>query len=236
MKKAIISFSVLFIALNVVGQSPEIQYLDAAFKQVFSSEESAYTRSVVQNEHNLFDVKVFYPGEQLKMKGHYTDAELLLAEGEFSYFYRNGQLESEGMCSGGVKYGTWKRFEWDGTPRADKYYTGTTVESVMADKTVRIGATFKGGEEALFQFIREQLIYPETALKQNIEGIVEISFVIDESGLVREVKVFKGLNYFLDKEAERLVSSLPKWEPASRNGSPEISKFILPISFRIPKK
>jgi TonB family protein len=235
MKKTITAFSMLLSCLNLCAQDAEIHYIDARFNRVESAEESHYTREVQFNsETQRYDVRVYYPGKELKMVGQYMDEALQLAEGEFSYYYRNGQLESQGMYSSGVKYGSWKRYEWDGSLKPEKHYTGTTVESVLEPVNRTEGASFIGGEEALFAYIREHIIYPEPALNQQIEGTVEIAFAINEQGYVTNVSTFKGVHYFLDKEAERVVRSMPPWKPASRNGEAQRSTFILPIPFRLP--
>lgn len=94
---------------------------------------------------------------------------------------------------------------------------------------------FPGGEAALFNYIRDVMIYPEEALKDSIEGRVVIEFVITETGKVTDARVVRGRHPALDKEALRIVNSLPDWTPGIEkvNGSPSRVTYHLPVTFRI---
>ena len=70
-------------------------------------------------------------------------------------------------------------------------------------------------------------------MEQGIQGRVVTQFVVDKDGSITDVKVVRSLDPMLDKEAVRLVKSMPKWTPGKLNGSPVRVKYILPISFRL---
>lgn len=77
---------------------------------------------------------------------------------------------------------------------------------------------FPGGDEALLDFIKENLKYPRASFEAGIEGRVTIRFVISKEGSVTDVMVIRGLDSLCDKEAVRVVKMMPTWIPGRING------------------
>ena len=71
-------------------------------------------------------------------------------------------------------------------------------------------------------------------MAENIEGMVIVQFVVKADGSVGNTKIMKGVNPSLDAEAERVVKSLPKFEPGMQEGKAVDVLFTLPITFKIP--
>lgn len=92
---------------------------------------------------------------------------------------------------------------------------------------------FPGGESALLEYIGKNTIYPKSALKQGIHGRVIVRFVINKSGKTEKVEAIRSLNPACDREAIRVVKSLPKWIPGKLNGENVSVWFVIPINFRI---
>lgn len=93
---------------------------------------------------------------------------------------------------------------------------------------------FPGGQTALFKFIEENLQYPETAYKRRIEGRTICQFVVDTDGSLTDVKVLRSSGYtMLDKEALRVINSMPRWNPAIQKGKPTRANYTVPISFQL---
>ena len=92
---------------------------------------------------------------------------------------------------------------------------------------------FPGGDKALLGYLSKNTDYPEIAVKNNIEGKVYVSFVIDVTGRVTEVEVINDFDPYLSKEAKRVVSSLPDWEPGKQRNIPVPVRFIVPIIFKL---
>ncbi len=95
---------------------------------------------------------------------------------------------------------------------------------------------FPGGQEALKVFIANSIKYPEKAKKEGISGKVYITFVVDKEGNSTNCKVARGVNPLLDKEALRVVSSLPKWKPGEQKGKKVKVKYTVPIAFALEGK
>lgn len=95
-------------------------------------------------------------------------------------------------------------------------------------------AEFPGGNEALYSFIQEEIVYPEKSAASSAEGTVLVSFIIDEAGSVTKVKVEEGLDdELLNAEAARVVRNLPDWKPGMTQGENVKVKYLLPIAFAL---
>lgn len=90
-----------------------------------------------------------------------------------------------------------------------------------------------GGEEGLLKWIAENTKYPEIAKENGITGKVFVGFVIDKDGSVTDVKVLRSVDPYLDKEAVRVVKSMPKWSPGKQRGKPVKVSFQVPINFKL---
>ncbi|TGE08662.1 energy transducer TonB [Hymenobacter fodinae] len=91
---------------------------------------------------------------------------------------------------------------------------------------------FPGGEEALRNFLRAKLQYPQEALNRGVGGKVYVSFLITEEGRIRDATIVKGLGSGLDEEALRLVRIMPWWSPGKNADRPVPVMYTLPIVFR----
>jgi TonB family protein len=94
---------------------------------------------------------------------------------------------------------------------------------------------FQGGREALMQYLLQNLQYPETARKVNVEAIALVSFTVDKNGDIRNAQSLKNIGYGIDKEALRVVNEMPRWNPAVQNGKPVEMEYTLEINFKIEK-
>jgi len=90
---------------------------------------------------------------------------------------------------------------------------------------------FPGGYAKFAKYLRSSTKYPLLAAKNNIAGKVAMSFIVDQTGQLTQVKVVKGLGYGLDEEAIRLLSNSPKWRPGVINGQPVRFAFDININF-----
>ena len=79
---------------------------------------------------------------------------------------------------------------------------------------------FPGGESGLQEYISSNLKYPQIAQENGIQGRVFVGYVVNKDGSVSDVKILRGVDPSLDKEALRIINSLPKWEPGKQNGIP----------------
>ena len=95
-------------------------------------------------------------------------------------------------------------------------------------------ATFQGGDVNSFRdWVTKNLKYPDIAVKKGIAGKVYVQYAINSKGDVVDVKVVRGVDPSLDKEAIRVISSSPKWEPAKQKGTNVKQQFTIPIAFQL---
>jgi len=92
---------------------------------------------------------------------------------------------------------------------------------------------FPGGNPAIQTYFYKNQHYPENALSRGIHGSPIVSIVINKDGLVGNAKVVKGINPDLDREAIRLVKSMPRWQPAYYKGKPIACMLLMPVDFTI---
>lgn len=92
---------------------------------------------------------------------------------------------------------------------------------------------FPGGEDVMYQFISDNLIYPETAKKNGEEGTVYIQFVVQEDGSLYDVKVIKGVSEALDEAAVNVIKNMPNWIPGTENEIPVPVRYTIPIKFKL---
>ena len=95
---------------------------------------------------------------------------------------------------------------------------------------------FPGGEAALMKYIKSHIQYPAEAVKNRIEGRAVVQFVVEKTGEIGEVKVLRSLGKDLDKEAVRLIKSLPKFTPGRMNGKAVSVWYTLPVTFTLPEE
>lgn len=92
---------------------------------------------------------------------------------------------------------------------------------------------FPGGDKAMYDFLSKNIRYPEMAAQNNIQGRVTVQFVVEKDGSIGEVKVVRGKDPDLDKEAVRVVKSMPKFIPGKMNGQAVRVWYTLPINFKL---
>lgn len=99
---------------------------------------------------------------------------------------------------------------------------------------------FPGGENALRAFIKNNLVYPEMAIKDSVQGKVYVNFVVSKNGKIENVQIARGIHPVLDEEAIRVVCSMPEWKPGVRyyrgklGGQKVAVTYTIPVNFKLP--
>lgn len=94
-------------------------------------------------------------------------------------------------------------------------------------------ANFPGGMSACLQFLSKNIKYPTIAQENGTQGQVILQFVIERDGSITDIKVVRSVDPYLDKEALRVVKTMPKWNPGKQRGKPVRCRFTLPVRFRL---
>lgn len=92
---------------------------------------------------------------------------------------------------------------------------------------------FPGGDGVLLQYLAKHINYPTYAQEVGIQGRVIVQFVVDKDGTITDPVVVKSVDPSLDKEAIRVITSMPKWNPGMQRNKPVRVKYTLPVTFRL---
>jgi periplasmic protein TonB len=92
---------------------------------------------------------------------------------------------------------------------------------------------FKDGAAAMYQFLSKNIVYPNIARENGIEGIVYVSFVIWKDGAIRDAKVIRGIAGGCNEEALRVIRMMPNWNPGKQNGKAVAVAFTMPVKFKL---
>ena len=115
-------------------------------------------------------------------------------------------------------------------------FSGSNAQELAKDtvaKIIEVRPEFKGGDENLYKYIKKNIKYPKKAKKNDIQGQVYVSFVVEKDGSINEIAIKKGVHELLDQEAMRIVQNMPAWSPGNQNGKPIRVQFVLPIIFKL---
>ena len=93
--------------------------------------------------------------------------------------------------------------------------------------------SFPGGQSALMSYLANNIKYPVVAQENGVQGRVVVSFVVERDGSITDVQVVRSVDPSLDREAQRVVRSMPKWIPGKQNGQAVRVKYNVPVSFRL---
>lgn len=128
-------------------------------------------------------------------------------------------------------------------PTSDDYWVDIEeYDIVEADSTDEVFMVveempeFPGGEEALLEYLRSNLQYPERCKENNIQGRVLITFVVNKDGSIVEPAVVKSAGpegVELDVEALRVISGMPAWTPGMQNGEAVRVQYTIPVAFQL---
>ena len=93
--------------------------------------------------------------------------------------------------------------------------------------------SFPGGPSALMEYLHDHVKYPGVAQENGVQGRVVVSFIVEKDGSITDVRVVRSVDPSLDREAARVVSSMPRWTPGKQNGSAVRVKYNVPVMFKL---
>ena len=118
-----------------------------------------------------------------------------------------------------------------------KYVPVQVVEEEPEEQTifeiVENMPEFPGGMAQCLQFLAKNIKYPTIAQENGTQGRVIIQFVVNKDGSIVDPKVVRSVDPYLDKEALRVIMTMPKWKPGMQRGKPVRVKFTVPVMFRL---
>ena len=119
------------------------------------------------------------------------------------------------------------------------FSTASAQKTVVSQKNEKVFDVveqmpeYPGGMQALFEFLKENIKYPEDAQKQKVEGRVIATFVVETDGSISNIEVVKHAFPSLDNEAVRVIQAMPNWTPGKQGGKVVRVKYTIPINFSL---
>ena len=113
-------------------------------------------------------------------------------------------------------------------PEPPKHVEETKVFTVVEQMPM-----FPGGDAALMSYLANNIHYPTVAAENGVQGRVVVGFVVERDGSITDVRILRGVDPSLDREAMRVVKSMPRWTPGKQNGSAVRVKYQVPVAFRL---
>jgi TonB family protein len=144
--------------------------------------------------------------------------------------YKEGKLDGSAKC-----FWNNARLKRDDVFKEDQLVSGKCYTRSEQDTTYypfKTQASFPGGMENLYEYLDKNVKYPKDAEKDKKQGEVLVSFLVDYDGSIREAIVKKSVSPSLDKEALRVITSMPKWIPGEVDGDKIRTRTVLPIVFK----
>ena len=253
--RAMAKYYELVIRDSVFTIGQEINYFDKNGKNL-KSLDLAESYSIILHELGFPDRKIerlFTINGKLKVEKQLIDVPnekadkgdekfITKLDGKYKEWYPNGVLHENIDYKKDVLDGDLFTY-WDNNQlkRQDLYKDGKLINGkCFTNEGHEIDyfpyqqmPEYPGGEKALLDFINRNLSYPVDAQRQGIQGKVVIRFVVEKTGYVARIEVYKGVSPELDKEAVRVVKNLPKWKPGMKDGELMSVWYTLPLTFRL---
>ena len=113
-------------------------------------------------------------------------------------------------------------------PEPPKHVEETKIFTVVEQMPM-----FPGGDAALMKYLSSNIQYPTVAAENGVQGRVIVGFVVERDGSITDVNILRGQDPSLDREAMRVVKSMPRWTPGKQNGSAVRVKYQVPVMFRL---
>lgn len=229
----------LFSGFGSIAQ--DTVYYDYKFQ--ITNEQSHSYYQVNYTSKKPFHSKMFYQNGDIYSVKTYNSKKLKEKDSESIYYFNNNLISRKGSYKKNRRHGEWKFYLKSGNLSGIVTFNkGTVIKSeywnedgsfLLDINLANQMPSFVGGEKALFDFLRSNLVYPENAKSNNIVGIVNVIFLLTEDGRVINVHIAKSINKELDQEALRVIKIMPDWNPGIQYNSPVEVWFKLPIKFKL---
>jgi hypothetical protein len=213
MKKYLILLTVFAIPVLALAQD-DMAYLDD-YLEICKKRDASFVKKLVAETEAGFEARVETMDGAVRVTGVYKDRGLTIENGQFTYFYDNGQIESQGEYIAGLKAGVWKRFDASGNPKADKIYDIEATADIPL-KEVSNPPLFNPDYESLEVYLKNTM---HTGGKR-VKGSVKVEFTVERDGSVSNIYLLEGINETFDVRLRDALVNMPRWKAGKHCGSP----------------
>jgi len=124
-------------------------------------------------------------------------------------------------------------FADEGVSDIPKVFGNGPVGEIPEDEAVVIAEIMPRFDGNLNEYLSNNIKYPQIAIETNTQGRVTCQFIVNRDGSIVDVEVVRSVDPSLDREAVRVIKSMPKWRPGIQNGKPVRVKYFLPVNFKL---
>ncbi len=233
---AIILVLLILSVSGVFSKPEEEQITTATVQEVVSYEEAEEEIEEEEEQFQLPEPEEVVAPEEVANQQRIT--ELLIVEDdklEEEKQVKNTQEVMENEAAAGALDITEGTNDLNKTIIKDEVIAEPKVEDEqpMNIAMVEQKPEFPGGEAAMYKYLGDNIVYPSAASEEGIQGRVVVEFVVGKDGSITNVKVVRPRHPALDKEAVRVIKSMPKWIPGRNNGQPVKVTYTLPVTFKL---
>ena len=214
------------------AQTVDTIWINSKWKKSTKAE-SVYHRVIKKSsDAKLYLVSDYYNTGELQMTGTYLSLEPEVKDGQFIWWFKNGQKRAETLFK---DRNAIKEIQWDSTGKVTLRRELVDIihnedgKKVATKAYLEVAPAFEGGMSAVNTFIKANFRYPQELEGDQPHGKIMVSFAIDTKGKVTNVNVEQGLNPLLDAEAMRVIKKLPDWKPGILDGKPVAIRISIPI-------
>jgi len=224
MKNSLLTLILILSVGSVLGQSiPDTIYYNAKWKNT-TKKEHVYFRTITKDDQGLFEVKDFWSSGEIQMSGKFSSLDPETQQGQFVYYNKNGALSQVNNFKDGIPVGKIKIFDSEG-----KF----VFEYILNTDSLDNANTFREAIVNLRHYTSQNLVYPENLQNDGTQGIVYLQFFVGDEGKIQMLSVLKSDKYEFSNEAIRVLKSFKGWPTPIYKGKTTLTKFILPITFRL---
>lgn len=240
--KYILTITLCIVSLISYGQ--DTTYYDYDWNKV-SSMNKAHYYEVIQRDQvdtNRVNETIYYKSGQKRTEKNYSVYKDKKLDGKFKQWYESGQLRKDIDYKDGKLNGTLITYWDNGIPKRvdiyenDKFISGRCTNPDGKEIThydYEKIPEFPGGMNGFMNYLVKEIKYPKKSKRKGIEGRVLLSFIVNKDGSISDIEIVQSVNDELDKEAIRVVKTMPKWEPGMQDGETVRVAFNLPINYSL---
>ena len=227
MKHSLSILAFFFLAHFAFGQtSTDTVYFDSKWEKA-SKDNYEYYRILSRVSSDLYDLKDYWKSGEIMKTGRLSSTHPQTREGEFKWFYKNGNVSEIANYKNGHFIGHIQVFDSSG-----KF----DYEYISAPDSLDNASQMKASLIDFTNHISKNIKYPENSNRIGIEGEVRAKFHIDASGKLSRLTLTETVYEELDNEAIRVIESFNKWPIPKYKGKNTTLVIVAPIVFRLTDK
>lgn len=249
------TLTLLFSTLSILSFGQKVRYLNQNFVQVSYKDQATYYTETFASGPVAGTVKTYTLNGTLLWEEAFSDIKKQVRHGITRKYFPDGKLKAEITFQDGVYDGPLQTFyPNERLRRAELFEKGNLVKGKCLSRAgydttyfaYQVNPQFKGGDQALDAYLSKQSRYPLTPvsdadIRRGFVKYAVVNFTVNPEGKISDVILTRSIADFMlprsaganfDREAVRLVSTMPAWQPGKEDGEPVASQEWLIIGFK----